>query len=168
MSALANIPAQQYFARPSTLAFHNLCTMLTPPPGLISLLGLGHKYCLERSQPPTNLRESHDRFARSIRLRYWLCENDLDSTLPDNDDDDYNPNLYVKSYWNPPRVEQGNIEPAMMEFFNRMDKEAAKAARSPARTNLTPFQRRLLQEVQQDQRFIIALTDKNLGPCIIE
>ena len=41
-------------------------------------------------------------------------------------------------------------------------------ARSSYKTNLSKFQYSMLQEIRQDRRFIVCLTDKNLGPAILE
>eukprot|EP00957_Ditylum_brightwellii_P039707 3004610-Ditylum_brightwellii.AAC.1 len=42
---VANTPAPIYFDAPATKGYHNLCTILEPPPGVAELLGLGHKIC---------------------------------------------------------------------------------------------------------------------------
>ena len=46
-TALANMNPNRYFAWPSNMAYHNLCTNITPPPGCANLLRLGHKFCIQ-------------------------------------------------------------------------------------------------------------------------
>lgn len=55
-TALANMNPNRYFARPSNMAYHNLCTKITPPPGCASLLGLGHKYCIQTTGPVSDTK----------------------------------------------------------------------------------------------------------------
>ena len=167
--ALANTPTQQYFSRPSNLAFHNLCETLTPPPGLITLLGLGHKYCIERTVPSTTFQEPIDRFLRQIRLRHWVLSNVPNFDENQQEGESYIQNLYVPSTWRPPPVEDGNIECAALSFARKVEHlQVALADTSGRHSNLTPLQHRLMKELKDDTRFIVCLTDKNLGPCIIE
>ena len=167
MTALANTPAWLYFSCPGTLTFHNLCTTLSPPPGLISLLGLSHKFCIERTWPTTDLRWSHSHFKWAICLRHWLDENQSHDNT-DTSNSEYLRKLYVPSTWDPPRAEHGNIKLAIMKFFDQIDFAATEQASLPSHSNLTPMQHRLLQELKANTQFIVCLSDKNLSPCIIE
>ncbi len=52
---------------------------------------------------------------------------------------DYIPGLYVKSSWNPPHINDGNTELAMMAFANRIE-ALVNATQRRRRSNLTPQQ----------------------------
>ena len=84
------------------------------------------------------------------------------------DTGDYIKGLYVPSTWNPPLIHDGNLELRMADFATRLDIANKHASQCHRRTNLTPQQYAVLHAIRSDQRFIICLTDKNLGPAIIE
>jgi hypothetical protein len=56
----------------------------------------------------------------------------------------------------------------MMAFSNKIDTLAKTAMRRRRKSNLTPQQHRLIRTLQADTRFKVCLTDKNLGPAILE
>ena len=122
-----------YFARPSNMAYHNMCTKLLPLPGVDSLLGLGHKFCIQSTRPKSNIQHAIFRFIRQVRLQYWLTHDP--AALNPTTGDDYIPNLYVKSKWNPPHIQEGTTEMAMMIFANRIEALAA-ATQQRRRSNL--------------------------------
>ena len=162
VNAIGDMHPRQYFNRPNNMAYHNLCTCLTPPPGTASLLGLGHKYCIERPKPFTELRSGVHRFRRAVRLKDYLKQHELG-----NSNEDYNSKLYVKSLWNPPHAD-GNKELRMIDFATRLECEGARVKKRHPRTNLTPQQYAVLHTIRADRRFMVCLTDKNLGPAILE
>ena len=66
-------------------------------------------------------------------------------------------------------IENRNMEQAMMDFANAL--QATKelhAATAPKRWNLTAQQRHAWKKILKDRRFIVCLSDKNLGPVIIK
>ena len=66
-------------------------------------------------------------------------------------------------------IEDGNAEQAMMDFANALQAtKELKAATAPKRWNLTAQQRHAWKKIVEDRRFIVCLSDKNLGPVIIE
>ena len=108
----------------------------------------------------------------SIRLRHWLVTEgivDPDSKYDADDDEynDYNPKLYVKTDWKPPPADT-NLEHRMMEFASRFERATLAYSRQRAHKNLSTFQYGILRELKRDTRFFVCLTDKNLGPAIIE
>ena len=62
LNALSNMSVATYLAQPNKLAFHDLCSFLTPPPGCLMTLGLGLKFIIERPRPPSNFLCCMDRF----------------------------------------------------------------------------------------------------------
>lgn len=167
--ALLNMNPRQYFARPSNMAYHNMCTTLVPPPGVESLLGLGHKFCIQSTRPKSNTTNAIFRFIRQVRLQYWLTHDPAAACNPaaGTGSNEYIPKLYVKSSWNPPHIADGNTELAMMAFANRIEALANSTQRRRP-SNLSPAQHRLIRAIKADRRFIVCLTDKNLGPAILE
>ena len=153
---------KNYLRDPSNMAYHNLCSRLQVPIGIKRLLGLGHKYCIERTRPHVKISKGVYRLTRAVRIRYHLGNGD-------EDEDSYNPNLYVASDWQPPLIPNANMEARLMKFSDELDVLFKNnRARSNYKTNLSKFQYNMMQEMRQDRRFIICLTDKNLGPAILE
>jgi len=143
LRALAQMNAAHYVARPSNVAFHNLCTYLTPPAGCLFLLGLGHKFCIESLQPPADFQQAMHHFKRDVQLKVWLTEHPP-TALSNPEDTNYIPKLYIPSQWNPPKVKEGNLELAMMKMVNQIKQQAQQATARPRHTNLTPMQHHLM------------------------
>jgi hypothetical protein len=154
----------EYYTRPGNMAFHNLCTTATPPPGTAALLGLGLKYCIETPRPFQELDTSMRRFRRDMRLH--CCFNLGAPTNNEENTEEYIPRLYIPSKWQPP------LAPSTYEFtFDSFDKLLTDERRSlpwTRRYNLTPSQRHVLGELTKRPDLIVLPTDKNLGPCVIE
>jgi len=143
-------------------ACHNLCTQLTPPPGIEELLWNGLKFCLEQPLPKPRLFETMQRLSKDIRLKYYW------RNAPTEDEDDYNPKLYINSDWEPPAASP-LLETALLQFQNTLQTQLrANFSQQRRRHNLLPSSRRLLQDLKASPHFIILPTDKNLGPAILE
>jgi hypothetical protein len=118
-----------YYMRPNNMAYHNLCSDTTPPPGIASLLGLGLKFCIESPRPNQGLDLSILRFRRSVRLHFHFSnqeegkESDGASASTEQDDaETYIPLLYIPSTWDPP-PKFDKVELAIVKFdasINRM------------------------------------------------
>ena len=162
-SALMSMHPTRFFNRIRNMSYHDLCTTLSPPAGAKYLLGLGEKFCIERGRPRgtdklylTNM----SRLARSIRIRDALKDFEGES--------DYIPGLYIPSGWNPGLADV-DIEFRLMAFADRIRSLTLHASkRRRNRFNLTTQQYRILRRIREDKRFIVVLTDKNLGPAIME
>lgn len=161
--ALLGMHPLRFFNRISNMSCHNLCTTLSPPAGARYLLGLGEKFCIERERPRGTDKlylQNMSRFARSIRIRDAMKDFEGES--------DYIPGLYIPSPWNPGRADV-NIEFRLMTFADRIRALTLSASkRRRSKFNLTVQQYRILKQIRQDKRFIVVLTDKNLGPAIME
>lgn len=160
------MPVQQFlniFKRNQT-AFHNLCTTLSPPEGIEQLLWNGLKFCIEKPLPKPPLERTMERLTYDIRLKYFR-KNDLD----DDDNDAYNPKLYLKnSGWTPPKASPA-IEKALKSFRQQIHQEVLSNLQSHDRKhNIPPKARLLLQHLRDNRDFIVLPTDKNLGPAILE
>lgn len=145
--------------------FHDLCTTLNPPNGLRNLLGLGHKFCIQTGSPPDDCAETVRKLVRSVRIRHFMRT----GTEPtDNQDEGYIPKLYVNSTWSPPLIDDNETELRLLDFANRLDTAVQRQAGRRKKFNLTHHQHEMIRKLKADRRFIVCLTDKNLGPAIIE
>ena len=163
------MPAWFYFSRPTNLAFHNLTSTLTPPRYLKSLLGLGLKFIptprkttawSELSKVDPMRPHGFPRLHRDLHLRCHFAGNSM------NDEEDYNPRMYLTSKWTPPPWTYPKDVALREENFKKSLKPLFK--RRPGKTNLLPHQHRALEFLQADDDFLIVQCDKNLGPAIIE
>jgi hypothetical protein len=87
---------------------------------------------------------------------------------PNSNNDGFIPSLYIPSEWNPPIISHGITEVRMMAFATKLKLAAITKNRNNSRSNLRSLQHRLLNTLRNDHRFYVCLTDKNLGPAIME
>ena len=93
---LGNLTMTDYFNKILQSSYHNLCTYLTPPPGLGSLLGLGLKCCIKYNTPlHDSLTNAIERMKRDVRLKYLFAG--------EKNNNYFNKKLYIKSDWDPPK-----------------------------------------------------------------
>jgi hypothetical protein len=160
------MPAWYYFSRPTNLAFHDLRrskllkTIL--PTNVKSLLGLGLKFCPtpRHTTNSTIVASTLTRHLRDLQLKHYFLKN------PPENDDTYNPRLYIKSKWVPPDWERSKELERRFENFNHVYKKLM-IIRS-GRSNLLPFHRNALQTLQSSTDTIVVQCDKNLGPACID
>ena len=161
------MPTWYYFTRPINFAFHDCTLSATPPANLRSLLGLGLKFVPTPrfTTSPTDLAKPDgtlEKFNRSFKLHVYFG-----STPIDNENNDYNPKMYVKSHWTPP---DWSIPTNLMRrhdaFSNDINRLFRKQKRGSA--NLMSHQRRALSWLRRQDTFLIVNCDKNLGPAIME
>ena len=160
--------AWYYFAKPTNLAFHDMTTTIKPPRNLRALLGLGMKFI------PTP-RLSHSKaylsqtdtatlptFYRDLQLRIFFAGEENE----DEESNEYNPRMYLKSKWTPPPwTITKTVEKRYAAFTTELESVFKKQR---GRNNLLPHQRDTLQWLQTQDDFAIINCDKNLGPAIIE
>jgi hypothetical protein len=81
---------------------------------------------------------------------------------------DYIPELYINSTFEPP-FSTANLEWRIMEYANQLERlvKHASKCRRPC-YNLSSVQYKVLQRLKDDNTIIICLTDKNLGPAIMD
>ena len=155
-----------YFNRLTTNSYHNLCTKLTPPDGIGLLLGLGLKFCIQSRRPNNiSIDNTINRFTRDIRLKYLFAGQEEENVHQKNT---FNNKLYIKSDWQPPQAETDienridNFKEELMNIRNSINSNTKTS------TNLTTIQQNLLIAVRKNNNFVILITDKNLGPAIME
>lgn len=159
-----------YFNRPTNMAFHDLTTTKRPPKNLRSLLGLSLKFI---PNPRYNVPWSQyqkitlTRFERDIQVKTFMADkiDGDDNDTPDNKA--YNPRMYVRTKWIPPSIFPfpKQLPRRITEF--RKDLRSIVSKRK-CRSNLLPHQRSALRYLRNQEDFIVAQCDKNLGPAIIE
>ena len=152
----------------SNLKFHNLCTNLTPPLGIKSILGFDLKHCVQHKTPQTDAPKILDRLERDVRLRFLHSDFDDDDDSTDNPHDTYDPKIYVKlKKWEPDPCTIDEVEMELATFRTQFTTLVANHKPAPA-SNLSKRQEKLLASLRMAKQFIIVPTDKNLGPAILE
>ena len=147
-----------YLTRPNHVAFHDLTKGKTVPKKIGSILGLSKKFIPvpPHSVDGKDLEESLNNFERDCHLKVYFAGDRMDKKSI----------LYVKSKWRPPVGSiPGEVDRRLFSFFCRLKHMFVKKKGEP---NLLPFQQRLLAWLQHHESWMVANTDKNLGPCIIE
>ena len=96
------------------------------------------------------------RFKKDIYTKMYLAH----STTPV-------PRLFIKSNWEPPI---GNINYNLKARVNAFVKKISLVHNKSKRTrsNMLPFQRRILSDFRTTGTHLVLAADKNLGPCVIE
>lgn len=155
-----------YFNRPTNMAFHDLTTKEHPPKNLRSLLGLSLKFI---PTPRYNVPWSYysdktlPRMNRDLRIKAYMADK-----INDDDEDNFNARLYVRSNWEPPE----HLFPFPRELPRRIKAFESHLRRTvkpePGNKNLLPHQRRALNYLRNQTTFLVVQCDKNLGPAVIE
>ena len=148
-----------YFHRPSQMSYHDLCTNTSPPKGIGLTLGLGLKFCIQANTPQNNLNKSYDRFISDVRKRYIFAGTTQKETPK---------KIYTKSRWIPTTTED-HIEDRLHKFVSQIQHtKNMMNKRNKTSTNITKIQQQHLKMLKNNEKFIILMADKNLGPCIME
>lgn len=142
---------------PRNLEFHNL-SHVTLTATQSRTLGLGLKFRPTLRPPAARVFENQVQdFCRSVRLHYKYADKP--------DDPDFNPKLYVKSGWNPPREDpdlEENLYKIRQELLTNLSDN-----RPLWKNNLSREERSGLREIKEDPSVRVLATDKNLGPALV-
>ena len=155
------MPCWYYFGRPTNTAFHNFCESTTKiPPNLELLLGLGSKFIPTPFCTNNDLTTTHRRLERSLSLKTFFAGETMD------DEEDFDPRVYVPSKWTP----KSWMLPNELRYrFSRLRRKLEPLFQKKKGTpNLLPTQRKLLHELRNNDNIIVVECDKNLGPAVIE
>ena len=144
-------------------AYHDLCTLKTPPTGTDQLLWNGLKFCIEKPLPKPQIDKTIKRLTDDIRMKYfWLQHGGVD------DGGDFNKKLWKKSDFTPGEAAP-EIEEAIQAFAQQTTIAVKQNLRKRKRAhNIPPTPRKLLRTLPDNKEFIVLPTDKNLGPAILE
>jgi hypothetical protein len=153
---LAETPFWFYQTKPTNSTCQNLCTTIPPPDNYRALLGLSLKYIpIPRYTNHNNLIGWTDRFRQDMYTKMFLAHTATSI-----------PRLYVRSDWTPPvHMVNYNLQYRVNNFIKRIFTIFTK---KKARSNMLPFQRRILAHLRTSKTHVVINADKNLGPCIIE
>ena len=152
------MPTWHYFERPTNTACHDLTTHTKPPPNFQSLLGLGLNFCPRPRFTTFELSDCLERLRGNLYNAYFFANKPSNAA--------YDPKYHIRSgYVPPPHLIDIDLRCRFFAFKRRL---IANFKKRKSRSNLLPNQRRLLAFLQNDERFIVGISDKNLGPCIIE
>ena len=156
-----SLPISTLDSRISNAACHNLCTTLTPPRLLKSLLGLGLKFC-----PHPQYTTSTTRLSQALlRFETDFWTKVLFADVPTGGSDWSPKQLYVRNdVWNP--KQDVLALKARTDAFRKQITPWFYSRKAPS--NLTRIQQRLLITLRHNPDFIVLNSDKNLGPVIIE
>ena len=103
------------------------------------------------------METSLDNFERDCHLKVFFAGNPLDNNPPP---------LYIKSTWRPPYESiPVEIQRRLARFYKTVWAAFKQRRGVP---NLLPFQAKLIKYLRDHDEWVIANTDKNLGPCAIE
>ena len=140
------------------MTFHNLCTKNQPPLGTKHLLGLGHKFIPQREIPKPILQKTLLNFHRDVRLKFTFA-GEIPTPMSKNDK-----KIYIKSDWDAPR---GNdeLESRLASFQTTLTHSVTTHnLHTPKSSNLTRLQYHTLMKLKNNDKIIVLLSDKNLGP----
>ena len=122
------------------------------------IIGLGLKF--RPTQKPPDLTQFNMQiqdFCRSVRLHKKFER--------EPDDPDFNPRLYVKSTWNPPR-EDPDPEDKLHDICKDL-RQNIKQKKPHWKRNLSVTDREELNQIKSDDSVRVLDTDKNLGPALV-
>ena len=86
-----------------------------------------------------------------------------------NEPEEYIQKLYLPWEGEPPHIEQGPAKAALLSFANALEaRKKYHAATTYKRWNLSRPQREAWKTIVSDRRFIIVMSDKKLGPVIMD
>ena len=145
------------------MSFHNLCTTSNPPPLTHLLLGLGHKFCVQPYLPEFDFKQTFSKITHQVRLQSFLHTHDH---LEKNST--YNAKIYVKSNFTPP-IADTYTESLLSNFKDAILLYATnKLSNTKPHHNLSNLQRNILLKLKSNKEITVCLSDKNLGPVLID
>ena len=122
------------------------------------IIGLGLKFRPTLKPPDlTQFNMQIQDFCRSVRLHKKFEGEPADT--------DFNPRLYVKSTWNPPR-EDPDLEDKLHDICKDL-RQNIKQNKPHWRRNLSAIDREELNQIKNDDSVRVLDTDKNLGPALV-
>lgn len=142
---------------PRNLEFHNFSsTELTVEQSRALGLGLKFRPTLKPPSETEFLPQIQD-FCRSVRLHYKFANTPGDPN--------FNPRLYVKSGWNPPR-EDPDLEDKLFHIQQELCRNAS-SSKPRWKANLRNNTRQELKNLKENKSVRVTDTDKNLGPAVV-
>ena len=158
-NVLAYMKTDEYFNRPNNMTYHNLCTSIRPPQGIGTTLGLGLKFCIQSDRAPDFVEKSMNRFSDDIRKKYLFAGSAMKDTPK---------KIYIKSPWIPDPASD-HVEARIDSFARALSAEHNFLTKHLGKSsNLTSLQKSQINLLRSNRDFVILISDKNLGPAIME
>ena len=158
-NALTQMEVNEYFNRPNNMTYHNLCSNLHPPQGVGTTLGLGLKFCVQSDRAPDFVEKSMIRFSDDIRKKYLFAGSAMKDTPK---------KIYIKSPWIPDPAPD-HVEDRINTFARALSAEHNFLTKHLGKSsNLTNLQKSQINLLRSNRDFVILISDKNLGPAIME
>ena len=152
---MSQMPFWYYMSKPTNLSCQNLCTNTQPPANFCALLGLGLKYIPKPRYTNSNIVTATERFRHDLYTKIFLAHTQSEI-----------PRLFIRSDWTPPiRMVNYNLQLRVNNLIKQATNLFIKKA---TKSNMLPYQRRMLADFRNNKTHIVFNADKNLGPCIIE
>ena len=82
---IGNMTLKEHYSHNTNMKCHNLCTKKPPPTIMVTLLGLGAKFCLQsKTIDVKKIKEMISRFKHDIRVNHYIISNRgySDKSLP--------------------------------------------------------------------------------------
>lgn len=158
--ALSETPVSKFCYKMENCTFHDLTTIITPPPNLHLSLGLGQKFIIQKPLPNLNFTPTMERLRRDIKVKFFYAGEEGLQNHP------FNQNNYIPSSWIPP-LAHPDIEEMMSDFQAIVEKEKQKI-KHEKHSNLSKAQQDSLNALMRNPNLIVALADKGLGPVVLE
>ena len=144
---------------------HNYCEPKSSvPPGVISFLGLGLKFCIKQPRPTNKLHKTFERLVNDVRRISYFKNHPPEEE--EEGETTYIPELYIKSDWEAPKCDDKAIEKSLTAFETTLRREQ-QLYNKPSLSNLTPRQWKTAELLKDNDKFITIEGDKNLGGCIL-
>ena len=157
---LLNMTGPEYFSRPQNMTFHDLCTELKAPEGIGVTLGIGLKFCIQDDHPKNTYLKSFARFQEDVWKQYIFAGKESLCETPKK--------IYVKSTWIPDPVEE-HVESRISKFSRAILAEHNFLRQTGKKSsNLSIVQKSHLNLLRSNKDFVVLISDKNLGPAIME
>ena len=151
-SMIENKPVNEYNNQVSQMIYHDLRSpqeLATNPLDFGRLLGLGHKFCIQESQPKSKtLVSTFDRFNRDVRLKYTFAGQELNRKCEKK--------IYVKSTWGPGLASE-ETENILAEFQQNIRSEREISLSQPQATNLSKHQFGILNYLRSNKEIIVLI-----------
>jgi hypothetical protein len=120
---------------------------------------LGLSFCPRPRLATYDVSDFTQRFRRDIFTKAYFAHRETE-------EENFNPKLFIRSEWEPDQEAIPDDLKKRTDVFLKEITSLFKKRRSPP--SLLYSQRQLLKNLQNNSDFMVVVTDKNLGPAIIE
>ena len=163
---LGNMYTSTYVSRVENLAFHDLTDGKIMPPSTTGVLGCGSNFIPtpKRSTSVNDLTDGFNRLKRDLYLRAYYASGSLSERDEQAEEEGTNSSkMYLPNPWTPPTA-PSQVDSRLYKFVDEISKLFKSKRSTP---NLRPHEWKILEDLKANEMIVIALADKNLGPCAV-